>query len=75
MKVGDRVRIYLDEKIKKAESGKKKDKICPGVLELWKKVNGKTGTITRVVSDDEIWIYGRRSKQERMFSKETLVKE
>jgi hypothetical protein len=72
MKVGDRVVIYLDEEIKKAESGKKKDRVCPSVLELWKKINGKTGTIDEIMSDEEIWVYGRKSKQKRMFNKDTL---
>jgi hypothetical protein len=72
MKEGNRVRVYLDKEIEKAKSGKKKYQVCPGVLELWEAINGKTGTITRIVSDNEIWVVGDRTKMERMLSKDTL---
>jgi len=72
MKVGDKVQVYLDEHIKKAESGRKKDQICPGVLKLWKAINGKIGIITDIISDEEIWVRGDRTQKRRMFDKTSL---
>ena len=71
---GDNVKVFLDEKIAKAKSGKKKDWICPGVLELWEDINGHIGIIIKIVSDDEIWVKGNRTQKERMFNKDTLIR-
>lgn len=74
IKEGDKVRVFLDKEIEKAKSGKKKDWTCPGVLELWEFINGHTGVVTNIVSDEEIWVRGDRTQKERMFNKNTLVK-
>jgi hypothetical protein len=74
MEVGDSVQVFFDEKIAKAKSGKKKDQVCPGVLELWEAINGHIGVVTNIVSDDEIWVRGNRTQKERMFDKSTLIR-
>jgi len=72
-KVGDRVKINFISLIKEEEKRKRK-KIDPSVLKLWKAINGKEGLITEIVSDDEIWVRGFRTQRERMFNKFTLLK-
>jgi len=72
MKEGDRIEVYLDKEIEKAKSGQKKYQVCSGVLKLWEAINGKFGTITRIVSDNEIWVKGDRTQKERMFNSGTL---
>lgn len=70
IKEGDRVVLYLDEVI--AENLKKKSKIH--LVKFWKAINGKSGIVTNVVSDDEIWVCGDKTNVNRMFTKTTLRK-
>jgi hypothetical protein len=71
-KKGDRVKVNLCKEIKKAK--KRKNYIHSGVLKFWEEVNSSFGFVTKVISDDEIYIkmmdeYGL----ERVFSKDTLL--
>ena len=73
-KVGDEVKIFLDEEIKKARDMKKKSLICPGVLDLWENINGRVCTIINIINDDEIWVKNDKMQEEIMFNRNTLVK-
>ncbi len=68
MKEGNKVVIHLKDELTK--KGRKKHQ--SSVLKLLEAINGKTGVITEVVSDDEIWVRGDRTKVERMFNVATL---
>ena len=68
MKEGDKVVLHLKGELTK----KCRKKYHSSVLKLLEAINGKTGIITEVVSDDEIWVRGDRTKVERMFNKATL---
>lgn len=70
MKVGDRVKLNLTKEIEKGKN--KKTAMPPSTIELWEAINGLEGEITQIVSDDEIWVRGKRTGAERMFNKETL---
>lgn len=68
MKEGDRVVLHLNDELTK--EGKKNHH--SSVIKLFEAINGKTGIITKIISDDEIWVKGDRTKIERMFNKATL---
>ncbi len=74
LKVGDKVRANMDVEIKKATKGKKKDRKSLEIISLWQALNGKTGIISQLVSDDEIWVRGDDHNTERMFNKNILEK-
>jgi len=69
MKIGMEVQIYLDKEIEIAK--KNKNYINSNVLELWEKINGKMGIISKI-NNNEIWIKSRRTNKERIFTKDTL---
>ena len=69
MNIGDKVILYLDEEIKRAEK-EKKQFTCPYVIQLWKDINGLQGEITEI-NGENIWV---RGNCERCFTKETLRK-
>ena len=69
MKIGMEVQIYLDKEIEIAK--KNKNYINSNVLELWEKINGKTGIISKI-NNNEIWIKSRRTNKERIFTRDTL---
>lgn len=71
MKVGDKVKLNLTKKIERV-SKYKKDFIAPGTLELWEAINGREGVVVEVISDDEIWVKGKKTGVVRMFNKATL---
>jgi hypothetical protein len=68
MKEGDRVVLHFKSELTK--NGRKKYHLS--VLKLLEAINGKTGVITEIVSDEEIWVRGDRTGVERMFNKATL---
>ena len=70
MKVGDKVKLNLTKEIEKGKC--KKTAMPPSTIELWKAINGCEGEITQIVSDNEIWVLGKRTQDERMFNKDTL---
>jgi len=70
MNIGDKIILYLDEEIKKAEKEKKK-LTCPYIVQLWKDINNLEGIITEI-DGDNIWVRGNNI--ERCFNKETLRK-
>jgi hypothetical protein len=67
-KVGDRIRLNLAEEIKKGTKGKKKERKQPEMINLWEALNGRIGIISRIISDDEIWVKGEQHGMERMFN-------
>jgi len=69
MKIGMEVQIYLDKEIEIAK--KNKNYINSNVLELWEKINGKMGIISKI-NNNEIWIKSRRTNKERIFTRDTL---
>ena len=40
----------------------------------WKSINGKIGVVTDIVSDDEVWVQGRETQEDRRFNAYTLEK-
>lgn len=73
MKVGDKVKVFLDEEIKKAEKAKKsKPYAHPSVINLWKGINGRVGIISEI-DGENIWVQGPQGL-DRMFNKDVLVK-
>lgn len=74
MEAGDKVRIFLDEEIKKAEKTKnsRNPYAHSSVVELWKDINGRIGTVVSI-DGDCIWAVGEQGVY-RFFSKSVLVK-
>jgi hypothetical protein len=71
MEIGDKVQLYLDEEIKKAETApKRKPYATESVLKLWKALNGRIGTITGIDGED-IWVTGPQGMA-RMFNESVL---
>lgn len=70
LKEGDEVALYLDEVI--LENSKKKAKFSH-LVEFWKLINGKIGTIIKI-EDDKIWVKGKTTEAVRAFTKDTLRK-
>lgn len=72
MKVGDKVKLYLDKEIEKAENAKKKKPYAhPSVVELWRGLNGRVGVISEIDGDD-IWVRGPQGMA-RLFNKDVLL--
>lgn len=72
MKVGDKVKLYLVKEIEKAEKAKKnKPYAHPSVVNLWRGLNGRVGTISEIDGDD-IWVKGPQGMA-RLFNKNVLV--
>ena len=67
LKVGDQIKLNLAQHIK---NNKKSHK---SLLDFWKAIDGRCGTIVDIVGDDEIWVKGK-SGMVRMFTAATLVK-
>ena len=74
LQVGDKVKVNFDAAIKKATEGKKKERKQQAIIDLWEALNGRVGTVSEVVSDDEIWVKGDGLGLERMFNKHVLEK-
>lgn len=70
MKVGDKVKLNLTKEIEKGKH--KKTAMPPSTIEFWEAINGREGVIVEVVSDNEIWVRGKKTGADRMFNKETL---
>lgn len=64
---GDTVRLVLDYHIATHTNNKH-------LSNWWSSINGKIGVVTQVVSDDEVWVRGRATQQERRFNSYTLEK-
>jgi len=72
MKVGDKVKVFLDQEIEKAESAKKNNPyVSSSVLELWHGLNGRTGIIYDMV-DDDVWVKGPQGVP-RLFNRDVLL--
>lgn len=72
MKVGDKVKLRLDEEIAKAKKAKKnKPYAHPSVVALWQGLNGRVGTISEIDGDD-IWVKGPQGMA-RLFNKNVLL--
>lgn len=67
LEVGDKVRLVLDYHIATHQENEY-------LLKFWESINGKTGVVTRIKGDDEVWVVGGRTAQERMFTAYTLEK-
>jgi hypothetical protein len=73
MKVGDKVKLYLDKEIEKAKKAKKnKPYAHPSVVNLWRGLNGRIGTISEI-DGPRIWVKGPQGMA-RMFTKSVLIK-
>ncbi len=71
MQVGDKVKLFLDDEIKKAEKAKKnKPYAHPSVVNLWKGLNGRVGTICEIDGED-IWVKGPQGMP-RLFREDVL---
>lgn len=71
MQIGDKVRLFLDEEIAKAEKAKsKKPYAHPFVVDIWKKLNGRIGVVIEI-DGSNIWVVGPRGKP-RMFREDVL---
>ena len=68
LKIGDKVKLYLDEEIKKAK--KTKYYMTPSVLKLLKGINGRVGIISEINGED-IWVKGPNGVA-RLFNKDVL---
>lgn len=64
--MGDRIMLVLDNNNIKES----KNKI---LIEFWKSINGKIGTISQINGED-ILVYGGNSKIERKFNVDSLKK-
>jgi len=74
LKVGDTVKLYFDEEIKKAQVAKKNNSYAnPSVVDLWKGLNGRVGIIVKI-DGDNIWVKGSQGMA-RLFNKEVLKTE
>jgi hypothetical protein len=71
-KVGDRVKLNLEKEIEKETKGKRKERKQPEMINLWKALHGRIGIISRIVSDDEIWVKGEQHSMERMFNRHVI---
>lgn len=69
MKVGDKVKLNLDEEISKAE--KLKGYMTPSVLRLLKGINGRTGIIDKI-DGDKVFVRGKQGTI-RIFNKKVLI--
>lgn len=68
VKEGDVVRLVLDYHIATHQ------KSSSGLLKLWNNINGGIGEVVRVVSDEEVWVKGRKTQLERRFTADTIEK-
>lgn len=72
MKIGDKVKLFLDKEIEKAENARKnKPYANSSVVNLWRGLNGRIGTICEIDGDD-IWVKGSQGLP-RLFKKDVLI--
>jgi hypothetical protein len=73
MKVGDKVRLFLDKEIEKAENAKRSNPyVHSSVVDLWRGLNGRIGIICEIDGND-IWVEGSQGMS-RLFREDVLVK-
>jgi len=73
LKVGDKVRLNLKEEIKKGTKNKKKGRKHESIINLWKALDGRIGTIS-IIDGDNIWVKGDEHETDRLFNEHVLEK-